>query len=150
MVKLYIQDDVLTVTKALPSAGSGTSATDAIQIKGGLDSQGGFYTECELMVAVPALAATILPAAVTGDSAAAAGKLTVEVQESDIDSATAWGTADTLFTFSVEGGATGGAAAVEKRYRLPISTKKYIRVLNTLNSTATDASAVSITAALVF
>lgn len=149
MADLNLKDEQLIRTKALPASASASITTDAIQLIGGADSQGGFYSECELLIEVPALSATILPAAVVSP-AAAAGKLTVSVEESDTDSADAWNSAATIYSFDIEGGESGGSAAVEKRFRLPIGVKKYIRVKATTNATATDASAVTLTASLVF
>lgn len=147
MAKLTLKDELLCVQAALPDDASETTVTDAIQLKGGVDPQGGFYAECELLVTVPALSATILPAA-SGNNAA--GSLTVAIQTSDTDDSDGWSGSTSLTLATIVGGTSGGAAAQEIRHRFLTDVKKFVRVSFTTNSTATDASAVTAEACLVF
>lgn len=146
-MKMNLKDEELKVSSALPSAASGSSVTDALQLKSGKDPQGGFYAECELLVSIPALTDAILPAET---SVAEAGSLTVKIETADADTEAGWAACETVTLATLEAKALGGLDATELRYRFPTNVKAFARVKFTLNATASDASAKTAEAWLVF
>lgn len=130
-----LADAELTLTKALPN-GAASIVTDGIDL--GHGSRGDFLAACELLIQAPALA--------VGDLAN--DDTMTYIVEHDDDAA--FGTVATLIDkVIVQTGAGGaGAAAAEKRVRLPVDVKRYVRVKVT-NSDAGDASDKEVTVKLL-
>jgi hypothetical protein len=133
---MNLRDAELTVTKPLPATAT-TIFSDGIDL--GLGANADFLARCELVVEAPALAVGELANAET---------VTYKVQ-TDADPAFGSPT-DILPAVIVQTGAAGaGAAAAEKRLRLPLNVERYIRCAAT-HTAADDASAKSLTMGLRF
>lgn len=131
-----LADTQTKVTKALPN-GAATVASDGIDL--GLSTRSNFAAQVELVINAPALA--------TGDL----GDADTMIYDVYHDDAAGFGTESLLFdnVITQTGAGGAGAAAVEKRLKLPSNVKRYIRVKAT-NSDAGDASDKSFTAQLKF
>lgn len=129
-----LRDALLKVTKALPS---GASAINSDGIDLGHGTTGEFHANCELLIEAPAVTTAML-----GDAA------TIKYDVADSADNSSFSTiAATVLTQTGAGGA--GAAATSKRFRLPSTVRRYVRVTAT-KSAAGDASSVSLAASLVF
>jgi hypothetical protein len=127
----------LTKTTALPASGTAAAASAGIDL--GVGVRGIVPGDMELLIEAPALT--------TGELADAA----TVVYSLYHDTASNFGTEVLLFDrLIVQTGAdSAGAAAAEKRIRLPADTNRYIRVKAT-PSASTDKSAKSFTISLLF
>lgn len=130
-----IKDTLLKVTKALPN-GAASTTSDGIDL--GHGTRGDFVAPCELKISAPALGVTPLPDA----------KTMIFIVEHD-DASNFSGVATLLDRVIIQTGAGGaGAAAATKTVRLPVDTKRYVRVKAT-GSASGDASGSSFTAELL-
>lgn len=126
-----IQDYSLTVTRALPTA-DGTVTCSDFDL-GAEDYKGENY---ELVIAVPALSATLLPNADT---------LTITVQAGSSATPTT-----TLNLVKVITGTGSTIAAQDVRFRLPSNTPRYLNVKFVAAGGTGDMSGVSATITLRF
>lgn len=127
---LGLGDKLLTVTKALPN-GAASITTDGID----LETTGGeFLADVEFEVIAPALNSTLLPDTQT----------ITYIVETSADAA--FGAITTFISsLMVQTGAGGvGAAAVTKRFRLPTTALRYVRIKATKTGAA-NASTASVT-----
>lgn len=126
-----LRDKTLTQTKALPN-GAASTVTDGFDLE---TTTGEFLADVELELSVPALTSTQV-----ADTQTIA--YTVEMSAtSGFDTATAIGTLTTVTGSS-------GVAATLKRFRLPTTVQRYVRVKATKTG-ASNASTASMTVALV-
>jgi len=136
MPQYRVADAELKETKALPN-GAATVATDTFDL--GHGDRGDVPGNFELKISAPALATADLG---DGDT------MTYSVQHGD--KADGSDAADLLPSVIVQTGAdASGAPAATQQVRLPVDTKRYVRVTAT-NSAAGDASDKSMTAQLLF
>ena len=124
-----ITDALLTQTQALPDAAASTSATSTDLGAAGIAS----LENIELQVDLP-----ILPALVDTET------MTLTVEDSaDNSSFAAIAGLATLVATGTE--TPGSAAALSRRYSLPSTTRRYVRVTATASASAGDNSGVSFT-----
>lgn len=128
-----MKDASLKVTKALPTAASGSVTSSGIDT--GKGSYGDQVADVEFLLTAPALNTTMLPDTRTA----------TYIIEHDTDSA--FGTVATLNVGSITqtGAAGAGAASTTLRFKLPTNANRYIRAKCTLGASTTDSSAVSLT-----
>lgn len=131
-----IEDAALKRTFALPNGAATTNST-------GIDLEsnpgGSFVADTEVVINAPALTTTEI-----GDTQT----ITYSLRHSD--AADFSGDSELLGGLIVQTGAGGaGAAAAEKRVRLPSDVKRYVR-LRAVKTGASNASTASATAKLVF
>lgn len=124
-----VSDYSLRRSKALPSAASGSTSTDPIDLR----HDRHFLAEVEFVLTAPALTTTMLP-----DTRTCTYKI-------EMDNDAAFGSPTTLFASVIlQTGAGGaGAATAEYRFRVPAEVERYIRATATLGASTTDSSAVS-------
>lgn len=128
---LGLRDKSLIQTKALPN-GAASTVTDGFDLE---TSSGEFLADVELELSVPALTSTEV-----ADTQTIA--YTVEMSAtSNFSSATAIGTLATVTGSS-------GVAATVKRFRLPSTVQRYVRVKATKTG-ASNASTASMTVSLL-
>lgn len=129
-----VRDAALSVTKALPS---GASAVNSDGIDLGHGTTGEHLAKCELLIEAPAVTTAML-----------ADTATIKYDVADSADNSSFSTiAATVLTQT--GASSAGAAAASKRFRLPTTVRRYVRVTAT-KSAAGDASSVSMTVSLVF
>lgn len=128
-----MRDASLKVTKALPTAAAGSTATDGIDT--GKGANGAQLADVEFLLTIPDLTTTMLP-----DT-----KTATFIIEHDTDSA--FGTVATLNVGSVTqtGAGAAGATGTTFRFRLPSDANRYIRAKCTLGAGTTNSAAVSMT-----
>jgi hypothetical protein len=133
---LLMADGQLKQTKALPN-GANSTVTDGFDL--GHDSRGDVLAQFELKLSAPAL---------TTGQLADTQTITYHVEHDDDP---AFGTVSTLLSsIALQTGAAGaGDAAKTANVRLPIDSKRYVRVKAT-KAGASNASTASMTVELVF
>lgn len=128
-----LRDAAVQQLIALPAAASTNVTSQPIDTQNG--PNGHFLAPCELVIEAPALSTTILPNAavatykvVHGDAVDANGNIVSPV--------------DLIASAHVQTGAGGaGAAAAEKRYRLPVNVKRFVALNVAFGANATTGAA---------
>lgn len=131
-----VKDKTLSVTKALPN-GAASIVSDGIQVKSSTNAK--FHAPCELFLEAPALSVSALPNTET---------MIYDIEHDDASDFSGVATLQAAVLTQTGSGGAGDAAA-ELRFKLPTTVKKYVRVKAT-NSGSGNASAVSLTASLLF
>ena len=128
-----LQDYFLKTTKALPAAGATANAT-AIDL--GSVTLGAAAESCELLIELPAT-----------PSLADTKKVTITVEDSADNSSFA--AIGGLATLVATGAGGAGAAATSQRYKLPTTTRRYLRFSAAVEASGGTNTAVSVTAKLL-